>query len=211
MCTEARRVRVTGGALAGRRLHAPAGSGVRPTSDRVREALFARIPGIEGGRVLDLYAGTGALGIEALSRGARDVVFVERGAAALRSLDRNLEQLGVRARARVLRVSVRGVVSRLGGERFDLVLSDPPYAEAGADRVLAELADAGLLAPDALLVREASRHHPPGELPGLVLVDERRYGDTLVVRYRCAARAPAQAPERGAGGPEPDDPGEIAP
>src|SRR5262245_9255185 len=116
-------MRVTGGRLGGRHLVAPP-SGVRPTADRVREALFARLSDLDGACVLDLYAGTGALGIEALSRGAARAVFVDRSDASLSALRRNLRTLDLEARARVVRGDVRAALRRLAGEamRFDLVL-----------------------------------------------------------------------------------------
>ncbi|TMA33838.1 MAG: 16S rRNA (guanine(966)-N(2))-methyltransferase RsmD [Deltaproteobacteria bacterium] len=145
-------MRVTGGRLGGRRLVAPP-SGVRPTADRVREALFARLSDLDGVCVLDLYAGTGALGIEALSRGAEHAVFVERSNASLSALRRNLRTLELDDLARVVRGDVRGALRRLAGEgmRFDLVLADPPYD------------DLALAAPP---------------IEGLVSHGSRRYGDT---------------------------------
>jgi len=176
---------VTGGTWAGRRLRAPRGGAVRPTSDRVRESLFARLRDLSGARVLDLYAGTGALGIEALSRGAAAAVFVERARPALACLEANLESLAAGARARVLRADVRAGLARLAreGARFELVLVDPPYGAADAAQALADVARLALLAPAGTLVLETSRRHPPGRVPGLALADERRYGDTLVARY----------------------------
>ena len=122
------RLRVTGGRLTGRRLRSLRG-GLRPTSDRVREALFARLGALPGVRVLDLYAGTGALGIEALSRGARSAVFVEREGRTRAVLRGNLGDLGVDAVARVVAGDAPRAVAALGrnGARFDLVLIDPPY------------------------------------------------------------------------------------
>lgn len=176
---------MTGGALAGRRLRAPRGAAVRPTADRVRESLFARLPGLEAARVLDLYAGTGALGIEALSRGAASAVFVERARPALACLEANLEALGLAERSRVLRGDVRAALERLRreGARFDLVLMDPPYGAADVAAALHVLGASDLLADVGTLVLETSRRHPPGRVPGLALVDERQYGDTLVARY----------------------------
>ncbi|HEX2484092.1 MAG TPA: 16S rRNA (guanine(966)-N(2))-methyltransferase RsmD [Myxococcota bacterium] len=179
---------MTGGTLAGRRLRAPRGAAVRPTSDRVRESVFARLPELAGARVLDLFAGTGALGIEALSRGAAEAVFVERAGPALACLEANLASLGLAERSRVLRGAVHGALARLARERarFDLVLVDPPYGAADTGPALRALADAGLLAPGGTLVFETSRRHPPERVPGLVIADERRYGDTVVARYACA-------------------------
>ncbi len=179
-------LRVTGGELRGRRIRVPRSSVVRPTADRVREALFARLGELDGVRALDLFAGSGALGIEALSRGAAQAVFVERSAPVAELLRANLVDLGVRERAKVVHGEAAGVVRRLAaaGERFDLALLDPPYAELGAmARALRALATSGILAPRATVVVEASRRHAPQPVEGLVPVDERRYGDTVIHRF----------------------------
>ena len=172
-------MRVTGGRLGGRRLVAPP-PGVRPTADRVREALFARLLDLEGSSVLDLYAGTGALGIEALSRGAERAVFVERSHASVAALRRNLRTLELDASARVVRGDVCGALRRLAGERvrFDLVLADPPYEDRAIAASLALLVSGGLLAADAVVVVERSRRHPLSSIEGLVSRESRRYGDT---------------------------------
>jgi 16S rRNA (guanine(966)-N(2))-methyltransferase RsmD len=174
-------MRVTGGELGGRRLASPP-SGVRPTADRVREALFARLSDLDGVSVLDLYAGTGALGIEALSRGARHVVFVDRSRASAHAIQRNLDALNLNERARVVRGDVRGALRRLADERlrFDLVLADPPYEGEELATPLALLVTGGLLAPDATVVVERSRRHPLPAVEGLVSRDSRRYGDTEI-------------------------------
>jgi 16S rRNA (guanine966-N2)-methyltransferase len=172
-------MRVTGGRLGGRRLVAPP-SGVRPTADRVREALFARLAALDGVCVLDLYAGTGALGIEALSRGAERAVFVERSNASLAALRRNLRTLELEACARVMRGDVRSALRRLAVEGlcFDLVLADPPYADRELAAPLSLLVSGQLLAPGATVVVERSRRHPLPGVPGLVSHGSRRYGDT---------------------------------
>lgn len=179
---------MTGGILGGRTLVAPAGRGVRPTTDRVREALFARLGALDGARVLDLYAGTGALGIEALSRGAESVVFVERARASLAALERNLQTLDLLGSSRILRQDVPAGVATLGREalRFDLVLLDPPYESEEAERALRAVVASGLLAPGATLVVERSQRHDLPTITGLVLLDERRYGDTVVARLAAA-------------------------
>jgi pantetheine-phosphate adenylyltransferase len=197
-------LRVTGGELAGRRLRAPATRGVRPTADRVREALFARLGSWDGARVLDLYAGSGSLGIEALSRGAARVVFVERSAAVIATLRANLAALGLEPRARVVRGDAKATLRRLAreGERFDLVLVDPPYASGEAPRVLASLAGAGILARGATLVLESSRRDELATPVGLVVLDKRRYGDTKITRF---AEATAGAAEQAGGSMQPRD------
>ena len=178
------RLRVVGGRLSGRRFRAPRG-GVRPTSDRVREALFGRLGNLEGARVLDLYAGSGALGIEAISRGAVEATFVEREARTLVVLRANLAALGIDSIASVAPGDVPAVVRRLGRakERFDLVLIDPPYASEEPTRAFEALVGAAVLAPGAMVVLERDRRHPSPQVEGLSAVDERRYGDTVVARF----------------------------
>jgi 16S rRNA (guanine966-N2)-methyltransferase len=177
------RLRVTGGQLCGRRFRVPPGD-VRPTSDRVREAVFARLGGLEGETVLDLYAGSGALGIEAISRGATRVVFVEKVGRIVAVLRENLASLELEDLSRVVKGDVPDVVQRLGraSERFNLVFLDPPYAANESGRALEALVKAKLLSPEAMVVLECDRRHPSPEVDGLTLFDERRYGDTIVVR-----------------------------
>jgi 16S rRNA (guanine(966)-N(2))-methyltransferase RsmD len=171
-------VRVVGGVHGGRRLVAPAGLETRPTSDRVREALFSVLGDVRDLRVLDLYAGSGALGIEALSRGAAAATFVDRAPKAIAAVRANLQALGIEAavvRADA-RTALRGASGR--GDTYDLVLLDPPYRHpAGLGRELSDALPA-VLAPGARVVTESDRRHPL-ELT-LPLTDERRYGDTLL-------------------------------
>ena len=179
-------MRVTGGAQKGRQLRVPR-AGARPSADRVREALFARIDPADAA-VLDLYAGSGALGIEALSRGAAHAVFVERAPRCAAVLRENLAALGLSARAEVLGADALVALGRLAGagRRFDLVLVDPPYASDEAARALAKLARSELLPEGAMVVVESSRRRPPEAVEGLEVIDERRYGDTLITRLRPA-------------------------
>lgn len=168
---------------------------MRPTADRVREALFAALGDLVGARVLDLYAGTGALGIEALSRGAQRAVFVERSQAARAVLRRNLAFLGLgKDEARVLGGDAVAALRRLarGGERFDLVFLDPPYASEEAPRALAGLVASGVLSPTAEVVLESSRRHPLPLVAGLALRGQRRYGDTTITRFGPEAPQGAQ-------------------
>jgi 16S rRNA (guanine966-N2)-methyltransferase len=168
-------VRVVAGDFKGRRLHAPRGARTRPTADRVREALFSMLGDVSGARVLDLYAGSGALGIEALSRGAESAVFVERDQQALAALRRNLEAVG--AAADVRRQDVLRFLARPEGT-FDLVFCDPPYDVA--PRAAVALADAlpGITEANARIVTESDKRNPL-ELP-LPLLVERAYGDTRI-------------------------------
>jgi 16S rRNA (guanine966-N2)-methyltransferase len=178
-------MRVIAGRYGGRRLTAPKGTTTRPTSDRVREALFAMLGDIAHARVLDLFAGTGALGIEALSRGACMAVFVERDQRAIDALRSNLAALGLgEEQARVRREDAEDALKRAWKrkETYDLLLIDPPYGRAlelGA-RLSAVLP--GLLAPGARVVLESDRRAPLGL--GLALDKERRYGDTTIAIHR---------------------------
>lgn len=172
-------MRVIAGELRGRRLDAP-GRGTRPTADRVREALFSILGDMDGLRVLDLYAGSGALGIEALSRGAADAVFVDSAAGAVAAIRRNLERLGLDGE--VQRRDVLAYLAKPGGEaRFDLVFCDPPYDLA--PRVAEPLAERLplLMAEDARIVTESDKRAPL-ELPCRLLRD-RTYGDTRIAVY----------------------------
>jgi 16S rRNA (guanine966-N2)-methyltransferase len=182
-------MRLTGGTDRGRKLRAPRGAGTRPTASRVREALFNILGPPPDAPVLDLYAGTGALGIEALSRGAPKAVFVERDGRALSALSRNLRELGLHGRAVVLAASVQAVLARLGPptERFAWVFIDPPYAADAAERTLEALAGSDLLSSGAVVVVEHDkRHQPPWSVGDLHLSDRRFYGDTGLSFYRRA-------------------------
>jgi 16S rRNA (guanine966-N2)-methyltransferase len=178
--------RVIAGLARGRRLEVPS-SGVRPTGDRAREGLFNSLGSLldlDGAAVLDLYAGSGALGLEALSRGAAEVVFVESSPKVLPVLQANLAAVGLPG-GRVLRGSVPTVVGGRAPRAFDLVLADPPYDTPGTEvvGVLRALAGHGWLAPDAVVVVERSRREAPWEWPTpLVGLRERRYGEALL-RY----------------------------
>ena len=172
-------MRVIAGRYGGRRLQAPRGDGTRPTSDRVREALFSVLGArVDGARVLDLFAGSGALGIEALSRGAAEATFVDSAPAAIRVLRANLDALG--ADAEVRRADARRFLgaASAAARYYDLVFLDPPYRQAG--RLGGELAATlpAVLAPGAAVVVESDRRALLEiDLP---LIDERRYGDTLI-------------------------------
>ena len=172
-------MRIVAGRWGGRRLIAPRGDAVRPTADRVREALFSILGDrVQDARVLDLFAGSGALGLEALSRGAAAATFVDSSPAAIAALKANLDALG--ADAEVHRADALRFLRAAPGKarHYDLVLLDPPYRLA--TRLGRELSEAlpAVLAPAALVISESDRRAPlPLELP---LKDERRYGDTLI-------------------------------
>ncbi len=172
-------MRVVGGIYGGRRLTAPPGSQTRPTSDRVREALFSVLgTSVQQARVLDLFAGSGALGIEALSRGALCAVFVDSSRKAIAAVRANLAALGIEADVRPVaaRAALRAASNR--AEAYDLVFLDPPYRHAAElGRELSEGLVA-VLAPGARVVTESDRRAPLQlDLP---LADERRYGDTVI-------------------------------
>jgi 16S rRNA (guanine966-N2)-methyltransferase len=172
-------VRVVAGAYRGRRIEAPQGRATRPTSDRVREALFSILGPIEGVRVLDLFAGSGALGIEALSRGAAEAMFVDSDARAVAAVRRNLDALG--AEAAVYRRDAFAWLGAASGA-FDLVFADPPYSSASrtAGR-LSELLPP-LLTDISLTVTESDKRDPL--ILTMPLVDERVYGDTRIAIHR---------------------------
>ena len=187
MATGHKKPRIITGEAGGRRLSVPPGEAVRPTSDRVKESVFSALgPGrLVGARVLDLYAGSGALGLEALSRGAAAAVLVERDAVAARAIRANIETLGFADRA-ILRIgAVSAVLGGAGPETpFDVALLDPPYdlppAELGA--ALRLLAQGAWLSAGATVVVERAAGSPPVEWPaGWGSTWERCYGDTLVL------------------------------
>ncbi|WP_324753135.1 16S rRNA (guanine(966)-N(2))-methyltransferase RsmD [Roseovarius sp. Pro17] len=177
-------MRIIAGDARGRRLAAlgkgDAAAQLRPTSDRVRESLFSVLTSMDavaGAEVLDLFAGTGALGLEALSRGAVRARFVENGRVALKLLDENIALTGMQDRADVLRRDVR----RLGGVQgtpANLVFLDPPYARQLGEAALSAAIEGGWLAPGALIVWEESAAIVPP--PGCAQLDRRRYGDTHI-------------------------------
>lgn len=171
-------MRVIAGRYRGATLRAPRGEATRPTSDRVREALFSILTSVQEARVLDLFAGSGALGIEALSRGAGSAVFVDTAAAAVAVVRRNLEALRLDAEV-VQRPAIAFLASAaIRGDEYDLLFLDPPYRLASAFGPELSVAVAPVLAAGARVVAESDRRAPL-ELD-LPLVDERRYGDTLI-------------------------------
>jgi 16S rRNA (guanine966-N2)-methyltransferase len=189
-------MRIIGGRFRGKRLAAPGAAGggaahLRPTSDRVRESLFNLLahgdygdpPPPAGCRVLDLFAGTGALGLEALSRGAERVVFVDDFAPSRALIRENVEALGVIGQTKIWRRDA----TRLGpcrGAPFDLIFADPPYGAGLAAKALDAAREGGWIAPDAVIVVELGTGDPLPQASWLTLVDQRRYGDTRIVIFR---------------------------
>lgn len=174
-------MRVVAGKARGRALFAPKGEAIRPTSDRVRQALFDVLGPLHEACVLDLFAGSGALGIEALSRGAKRALFVDAAREAILLTTRNLEHLGFAAQAAVWPGEAQSALSRAAREgwRFDLALLDPPYAGDTLEKVLAHPAWPELLLPNGRLVVERAKRSQPLSLPkAFTQIDERLYGET---------------------------------
>jgi 16S rRNA (guanine966-N2)-methyltransferase len=196
-------MRIIAGELRGRRIAAPAGRTTRPTPDRVRGALFSALesrlggPGsLEGLRVLDLFAGSGALGIESLSRGAVSVTFVEHDRAALSALTQNLKSMGVESKARVVAEdAVRALdVLQARGDRFDAAFLDPPYGAPEAELALAALGLASLVHAGGILVLEHATADAPPEHAGLALLRTRAYGSVSLTLYE--VRSPGESGPR---------------
>ncbi|MGE5528219.1 MAG: 16S rRNA (guanine(966)-N(2))-methyltransferase RsmD [Patescibacteria group bacterium] len=183
-------MRVIAGRFGGRRLKRPVRLDLRPTSDRVRESLFNILgPRVAGATVLDLFAGTGGLGIEALSRGASRAIFVERDRRAGDLIRRNLAMLGLGSgEAEVRGEPVADALAALAacGCRFDLVLADPPYGAGAARDTLASLARGGLVSPGGLAVLEHAAKESIPAPDGMILVDRRGYGDTALSFFKPA-------------------------
>jgi 16S rRNA (guanine966-N2)-methyltransferase len=189
-------MRIVAGRFRGRPLAAPEGARTRPTADRVREAVFNILEhgiadfAIPSVRVLDLFAGTGALGLEALSRGAAFCLFVEEDAVARGLIRRNIETLGLTGTTKVFRRDATNL-GRPGSLRsFGLVFLDPPYEQGLAQRALASAAQGGWLAPGAIAVVEDSRRATIGLPPNFLPLEQRIWGDTQVLFVRLTAMAP---------------------
>ena len=183
-------MRIGGGEARGRRLR-PGRGDIRPTTSRVRAALFSMLgpDGVRGMRVLDLYAGTGVFGIEALSRGAASAEFVELDERRCQDIRHSLQRLGLQGRGKVHRGDALSVVGRLEGE-FNLVFADPPYGEDPFIELMEGLTVRGLVAKDAVVYLEHSgKLELPEALPGVLLESRRKYGDAAVSVYRRASRA----------------------
>lgn len=184
-------MRVLAGELKGQRLTTPRGRTTRPTADQVRIAcLDTLMPFLDAGPFLDLFAGAGGVGIEALSRGAPSAVFVEQDGAALRALRDNVERLGLRDRARVVRSEAVRAVAELGaaGERFAVVFLDPPYDSPRSAPALEAVAAADILIGGAVVVIQHGTKTPPSESPGaLARWKTRRFGESTLTFFRSDA------------------------
>ncbi len=205
-------MRIVGGECRGRKLRSVPGQGTRPTADRVREALFDILgDAVQGARVLDLFAGTGALGLEALSRGAGKAVLVEEDPAAGEVIAANIAALGLSG-AELIRREVSSALARLRerGEEFDLVLADPPYRARKAEKLLAGIEGFAILAPGGVVAVEHSPEAEPA-LPGRSwrLLRQKRYGRTVLSFYDRVSGNPGPFAELGV--PEASDPGPGGP
>ena len=174
-------MRIVAGEFRGRQLKSPTWDGLRPTSDRLRETLFNILgPSVRGARVLDGYAGTGAIGIEALSRGAAAVTFVEKDPRAVKLIEANLALLG--ASGAIIRAGLADAVVGLRGQVFDLIILDPPYADTAAVAAIAAAAPL-VAAGTRVVVEHATRHVPPDEHSGLRLTRTVKAGDSAMSFY----------------------------
>lgn len=178
-------MRIVAGEFRGRKLHSPKKRDIRPTSDRVREAVFSMIAArLPGARVLDLFAGTGALGLEALSRGAARAVFVDESGDAIRLIWKNIQSCGVEDRVQVLQGPAAVVLRRLAGKGrgagpFHVVFLDPPYGLGYVENTMGLLPD--LVSQSGLVIAEHDRRDVfPERLKGWLLLDRRSYGDTMI-------------------------------
>lgn len=183
-------MRVVGGVCRGRRLVHFKGRSIRPTTDKVREAIFDTLSALfpqafsSSSQVLDLFAGSGALGIEALSRGAGRAVFVERDRRAIEIIERNLDTCGLKNRATIMPIEVKRALSSLSRKerRFDLIFLDPPYGRGLVEEALGSIMENGILKDGGVVVAEHSKREIPEEV-SLKLVKRARYGDTMVSYY----------------------------
>jgi 16S rRNA (guanine966-N2)-methyltransferase len=182
-------LRVIAGEAHGRRLRAPRGLLTRPATARVRASIFSRIASrlsLEGARVLDIFAGSGSLGFEALSRGAAAVVFIDSSRAAVGTIAQNLSELNLAPRARILQLDFRRALTQLAAlsERFDLVFVDAPYTRDSSGEVLAMLTQLDLIAPEGYVVVRQFHRAPALEPAGLECVNVATLGDHRIALYR---------------------------
>ncbi len=178
-------MRIIAGDFRGRLLRAPKGNRIHPTIDKVRESIFNIIAAeVAGAKVLDLFAGTGAMGLEALSRGAQFCCFVDQGEEAVRLIRENVQLCAAQERSRIIQGPAASAIRRLGSENelFDLIFMDPPYGKGLIEKNLRIIGD--VAQDDALVIAEQHIKDEPPEVPGTWQKDrERRYGDTLISVY----------------------------
>jgi len=179
-------IRIVAGSAKGRKLKGPKKKGIRPATSKVREAIFQILGDVSGLLVLDLFAGTGSVGLEALSLGAKEVVFVDPNQAAVSLLFENLEATGFLDKVHILKKTANSAIELLHrkGRSFDLIFLDPPYDKGFVDLTLKRLHAFPLLQPEGLLLCEHSPREIPAFLGGLQKVDERKYGQTLISFFK---------------------------
>lgn len=179
-------MRIIGGEFKGRTIASPKTMATRPTSDRTRESLFnilANRLDFSDLRVLDGFAGTGALGIESLSRGATECIFIENGSSACAAIRQNIENFDLKSRAKLLNIdATKPGKNRQAG--FDLVFLDPPYGKTMGEKAIKSLTENGWIDEDATLVLEESASAAPSSLSGFTLQDQRKFGDTIIGIFR---------------------------
>jgi 16S rRNA (guanine966-N2)-methyltransferase len=175
-------MRVIAGTCKGRRLVAPKGSHTRPALDRIKESIFSILFSVSGQTVLDLFAGSGSVGIEALSRGAVHATFVENNAAALRAMTTNLEACGFEQQSTILKQDVARALDKLArrNSSFDLIFVDPPYLKGLVNSTLSKIGSSSLAHHETRIIVEHHPKEPIEDLDGLVLTDTRKYGQTLI-------------------------------
>lgn len=174
-------LRIISGSLGGRLIAAPDGKKTHPMSERVRNALFNSLSGVEGMRVLDAFAGTGALGIEAISRGAAHATFVERDRVAQKVLAENIESLGISQNTKIIKAPVASWINTYEGDKFDLIFADPPYHDTQFSTAMNLM---GLLKPNGLMVLSRPGRSESPTKSGVVVVDNRGYGDAALTYFR---------------------------
>lgn len=175
-------MRIIAGSLGGRTIAAPDGKKTHPMSERVRNALFNSLGSeVEGAAVLDAFAGTGALGIEAISRGAAHATFIERDRIAQKVLEENVKSLEIAENTKIIKAPVASWIDTYDGPKFDLIFADPPYHDTQFSTVLKLM---GLLKPGALMVLSKPGRSESPTRPGVVVVDNRSYGDAALTYFR---------------------------
>lgn len=175
-------MRIISGTAGGLKITAPKSDRTRPALDQVKEAVFNILFDVSGLRVLDLFAGSGSIGIEALSRGAESATFVEEWDKAVECIRKNLAHCSLESNARILKMQVKKAIAMLSRkeEKFDLIFVDPPYLKNLVNETLSSISRAGIMQPQAVIVVE---HHPKEEIreiEGLSLTDQRKYGQTRI-------------------------------
>lgn len=177
-------MRIISGKAKGKKLYSPKGKGIRPTADRVKESIFNILGGqLEGIRVLDLFSGTGSLGLEAISRGAQHVVFVEKSRSALNALKKNISLCGFDSHSIVLAMSVPHGLAFMGqkGESFQVIFADPPYGRGWVEKTISEILAHGILSQDGMIVMEHAPYESLSRNHGkLVTLKQKTYGDTII-------------------------------